>query len=94
MYGSCGRVDRKREQPMDYSKEPITSELRERGYECELRDGLYVFRKVIDQNDISKALEYCFGKGRREVYIEQSSLDIMVIRFETLISWLDRNDWE
>jgi len=100
MYGSCGRMDRKREQPMIYPGEPIEYALRERGYEWELRDGLYVFRKVIDQNDISRALEDCFGKGRKEFYIRESALNSistlnnMVISIEALISWLDRVDWE
>lgn len=78
---------------MIYPGEPIDYALREKGYEWELRDGLYVFRKVIDQDDISRALEYCFGKGRKEVYIRQSALNDGLISIKTLISWLDWNDW-
>ena len=92
MYESCGRVDGKREQPMDYSREPIASELRHRGYEYELSDGFYVFRKVIDQDDISRALEDCFGEKRKEVAVPESALPLS--NFEKLIAWLERMNWE
>jgi len=77
---------------MDYSREPIASKLRQRGYECELSDGVYVIRKVIDQNDMSRALEDCFGEKRKKVVVPASALNHC--NFNKLIAWLNLRDWE
>jgi hypothetical protein len=65
--------------------------LRERGYECETRDRLYIFKKVEDPDDVTRSIEECFGEGRRVYAITADQL--INLSFKDLLDKLDRVDW-
>jgi len=74
------------------AREVIDYAIRERGYECETRNGLYMFKRVIDPSDISEALEECFGEGRKVVYAIPGD-QLINLSFQELLDKLDRVDW-
>lgn len=76
---------------MDYSREIIDFSLREKGYECESRDGLYIFKRIINPDDMPKTLEECFGEGRKVYAITADAL--LNLSFQDLLDKLDRMDW-
>ena len=76
---------------MTQAREVIDYAIRERGYECETRNGLYMFKRVIDPGDIPEALEECFGEGRKVYAITGDQL--INLSFQELLDKLDGVDW-
>jgi hypothetical protein len=65
--------------------------LQEKGYECETRNGLFIFKRVRNQDDITRAIEECFGEERKVYAITGNQL--VNLSFEELLGKLDRVDW-
>ena len=65
--------------------------VRERGYECETKNGLYIFKKIQNPDDVPRSIEECFGEGRKVYAITANQL--INLSFQDLLDKLDRMDW-
>ena len=65
--------------------------LLKRGYECETRDRLYIFKKVQDSEDVPRSIEECFGEGRKVYAITENQL--INLSLQELLDKLDKVDW-
>jgi hypothetical protein len=73
------------------AREVIDYAIKEKGYECETRNGLFIFKKIQNPNDVSRSLEECFGEGRKVYAITGSQL--VNLSFQELLDKLDKVDW-
>jgi hypothetical protein len=63
--------------------------LRMRGYECEVKSEIFIFKRIRDPDDIEQSLEECFGDGRK-VYAMTTADLLCTTGIGDLISKLDK----
>lgn len=84
---SCGRVGLYGHRITMNLEKQAEYVLQERGYECEVRSRIFIFKRTLNPDDLEQSLDECFGDGRKVYAMTTATLCTMSIG--QLISKLD-----